>query len=74
MPEFGSMDGGKSNEQFGRRNIASVGDVNNDGLNDWIIERFNEVERFAHWLMAATFIILALTGLNLLIESAIDRR
>ncbi|MDJ0947568.1 MAG: formate dehydrogenase subunit gamma [Alphaproteobacteria bacterium] len=30
------------------------------------IERFNGVERFAHWLMAGSFIILALTGLNML--------
>ncbi len=30
------------------------------------IERFNELDRFAHWLTAVTFIILALTGLNLL--------
>ena len=30
------------------------------------IERFNNVERFAHWLTATTFVILALTGLNIL--------
>jgi len=30
------------------------------------IERFNGIERFAHWLTAVCFIILALTGLNLL--------
>lgn len=30
------------------------------------IERFTGVERFAHWLMALSFIVLALTGLNLL--------
>jgi formate dehydrogenase subunit gamma len=30
------------------------------------IERFNTLERFGHWLMAGSFIILALTGLNLL--------
>lgn len=30
------------------------------------IERFNTIERFAHWLMAIPFIILALTGLNML--------
>ena len=30
------------------------------------MERFNGVERFAHWLTAVCFIILALTGLNLL--------
>ena len=31
-----------------------------------VIERFNELERIAHWLTASTFIVLALTGLNLL--------
>ncbi len=30
------------------------------------IERFNNLERFAHWLTASCFIVLALTGLNLL--------
>ncbi|MEJ5232728.1 MAG: formate dehydrogenase subunit gamma [Geminicoccaceae bacterium] len=30
------------------------------------IERFNGLERFAHWLTATTFIVLALTGLNLM--------
>src|SRR3546814_644891 len=30
------------------------------------IERFNGLERFAHWLTATTFVVLALTGLNLL--------
>ena len=30
------------------------------------VERFNAVERFAHWLTAVSFILLALTGLNLL--------
>lgn len=30
------------------------------------IERFSAIERFAHWLSAGTFVILALTGLNLL--------
>ncbi len=30
------------------------------------IERFSLLERFAHWLMAGSFIILALSGLNLL--------
>ncbi|MGH6927883.1 MAG: formate dehydrogenase subunit gamma [Dongiaceae bacterium] len=30
------------------------------------VERFNLVERFAHWLTATAFIVLALTGLNLL--------
>ncbi len=36
------------------------------GLSGHTIERFNGVERFAHWLTATTFIVLALTGLNLL--------
>lgn len=30
------------------------------------IQRFTGMERFAHWLMAVSFIVLALTGLNLL--------
>jgi formate dehydrogenase subunit gamma len=30
------------------------------------IRRFNGVERFAHWLTAVSFIVLALTGLNLI--------
>ena len=30
------------------------------------IERFKEVERFAHWLMAMSFMILGFTGLNML--------
>ena len=30
------------------------------------IQRFNGFERFAHWLTASTFVILALTGLNML--------
>ncbi|EDP64593.1 formate dehydrogenase, gamma subunit, putative [alpha proteobacterium BAL199] len=30
------------------------------------IERFKAVERFAHWLMAGSFVILGLTGLNIL--------
>jgi formate dehydrogenase subunit gamma len=31
------------------------------------IKRFGATERFAHWLMAGSFILLALTGLNLVI-------
>jgi formate dehydrogenase subunit gamma len=31
------------------------------------ILRFTAIERFAHWLMAGSFIILALTGLNLVV-------
>ena len=30
------------------------------------VERFNGIERFAHWLSATTFVVLALTGLNIL--------
>jgi formate dehydrogenase subunit gamma len=36
------------------------------GPSDKSIERFNEIERFAHWMTAVAFILLALTGLNLL--------
>lgn len=36
------------------------------GESGQMIQRFNAVERFAHWLTAGSFIILALTGLNLL--------
>jgi formate dehydrogenase subunit gamma len=35
------------------------------------ILRFNMFERFAHWLLATTFIILALTGLNLILGRAV---
>ncbi len=31
------------------------------------IKRFSGIERFAHWLMAVSFIVLALTGLNLIL-------
>lgn len=30
------------------------------------IERFNGLERFAHWLTAGTFVVLAITGLNVM--------
>ena len=30
-----------------------------------LVERFNGIERFGHWLLAGSFILLALTGLNL---------
>jgi formate dehydrogenase subunit gamma len=36
------------------------------GASGTSIERFNGIERFAHWLSAGSFILLALTGLNLL--------
>lgn len=35
------------------------------------ILRFNGVERFGHWLMAVSFILLALTGLNLVFGRAV---
>ncbi len=35
------------------------------------IQRFNSIERFAHWTLASTFIILALTGLNLIIGKSV---
>jgi formate dehydrogenase subunit gamma len=38
----------------------------NAGESGQTIERFKTVERFAHWLLANAFIVLALTGLNLL--------
>lgn len=36
------------------------------GLSGETIERFNGTERFAHWLTATTFIILALSGLGIM--------
>jgi formate dehydrogenase subunit gamma len=36
------------------------------GLSGRTIERFNALERFTHWLTAVSFIVLALTGLNVL--------
>lgn len=35
------------------------------------ILRFNSIDRFAHWTLATTFIILALTGLNLIIGKSV---
>jgi formate dehydrogenase subunit gamma len=37
------------------------------GMSGIRILRFTAVERFAHWLMAGSFIVLALTGLNLVL-------
>jgi formate dehydrogenase subunit gamma len=34
------------------------------GLAGWTIERFTDIERMGHWLMAVSFVILGLTGLN----------
>ena len=36
------------------------------GRSGHLIKRFNGFERFAHWLTATTFVVLALTGLNML--------
>jgi formate dehydrogenase subunit gamma len=36
------------------------------GMSGKLIERFNSVERFAHWLTATSFVVLGLTGLNVL--------
>ncbi|MEO1280732.1 MAG: formate dehydrogenase subunit gamma [Pseudomonadota bacterium] len=36
------------------------------GRAGWTIERFTDIERMGHWLLATSFIILALTGLNVL--------
>jgi formate dehydrogenase subunit gamma len=36
------------------------------GPSNRTVERFNGIERFGHWLAATTFIVLALTGLNML--------
>ena len=35
------------------------------------ILRFNTIERFAHWMLAVSFIVLALTGLNLIIGKTV---
>ncbi len=36
------------------------------GLSGRTVERFNALERFTHWLTASSFVVLALTGLNVL--------
>jgi len=36
------------------------------GKSDVTLTRFNSLERFAHWLLASSFIILGLTGLNII--------
>ena len=36
------------------------------GMSGQLINRFGSIERLGHWLLAISFIILALTGLNLL--------
>ncbi|SEA66959.1 formate dehydrogenase subunit gamma [Rubrimonas cliftonensis] len=37
------------------------------GMSGREIERFKAIERFGHWLLAGSFIILALSGLNILV-------
>ena len=41
------------------------------GLSGRKILRFNAIERFAHWTLASTFIILALSGLNIIVGKTI---
>ena len=36
------------------------------GASGQTVERFNGIERFTHWLTASSFIVLSLTGLNIL--------
>ena len=36
------------------------------GFSGKLIQRFNSLERFAHWLTAGSFIVLGLTGLNIM--------
>ena len=36
------------------------------GWSGYLVERFNSLERFTHWLTAVSFIILGLSGLNML--------
>jgi formate dehydrogenase subunit gamma len=36
------------------------------GFSGRLIERFNNLERFAHWLVAGTFLVLGITGLNIM--------
>jgi formate dehydrogenase subunit gamma len=36
------------------------------GFSGRLVERFNNLERFCHWLTASSFIVLGLTGLNML--------
>ena len=41
------------------------------GLSGRKILRFNVIERFAHWTLASTFIVLALSGLNIIIGKTV---
>ncbi len=36
------------------------------GRSDRLVERFDNIERMGHWLLAVSFIILAITGLNII--------
>ena len=36
------------------------------GWSGLVVERFTDIERFTHWLTAVSFIVLALSGLNML--------
>jgi formate dehydrogenase subunit gamma len=36
------------------------------GWSGRVVSRFNEFERFVHWLVAGSFVVLGLTGLNML--------
>ncbi|HLS68661.1 MAG TPA: formate dehydrogenase subunit gamma [Kiloniellales bacterium] len=38
----------------------------NSGWSGVLVERFSGLDRFAHWLAATTFILLAITGLNVM--------
>ena len=37
-----------------------------EGRSGYEVERFNSFERFVHWMTATSFVVLALTGLNLM--------
>jgi formate dehydrogenase subunit gamma len=41
------------------------------GYSDAVVRRFGFIERFAHWLLAVSFLMLALTGLNMLYGSVV---
>jgi formate dehydrogenase subunit gamma len=43
------------------------GRINIDaGMSGRLVERFNNIERMAHWILASSFVVLGLTGLNML--------
>lgn len=43
------------------------------GFSGRMIPRFSAIERFGHWMLAASFIVLALTGLNLVLGRTVFR-